>query len=501
MRAAASRIVRRSRLPLVALAVVAVALALTAAHRPVRRPNVLLITVDTLRPDRLSAYGYDRHRTPNFDRLAAEGTLFENAFCDVTWTTPSMASVMTGLYATRHRVRSSNNFLAPEATTLAEVLRGAGYHTAAIISSFPLHSIFGLNQGFELYDETFTRPTAHNDVWKAAANDTVPDRNDPDAMARFLRHLAATEGYRSDAETSDRVVRWLRDERREPFFLWVHYFGPHEKPLGGDIFEERRRQLAAYDPDVLTSDAQVGRVLDALDELGIADDTAVILHADHGQSLLQHDYFGHGKHVYDATQRIPLIVRYPRRVPAGVRIAHMARNVDIFPTVLALTHAHAAAGDGRNLIRGVPTPRASRAARAEETYVETYLSATWLFAEIVDKENDMRVPYRRLGWRTPRWKLIINDPMAFGEFHLEAVEIKDEASRAPYYSEELYDLAADPGETANVVAEHPDVAATLRAKIRQVRRPSASGPAAVPAPVRPLDQRSRDRLRSLGYLD
>ncbi len=123
------------------------------------RPNVLLITVDTLRPDRLSCYGYEKHRTPNIDRLASSGALFERAFCDVTWTTPSMASVMTGTYATIHGFKTTNKHsLDDRNITLAEALREHGYTTAAVIGSFPLNSVYRLDQGFDVYDDQLTAP-------------------------------------------------------------------------------------------------------------------------------------------------------------------------------------------------------------------------------------------------------------------------------------------------------------------------------------------------------
>src|SRR5204863_2192860 len=142
-----------------ALALVAVLISLaTVVGGPPRRANIVLITVDTLRPDHLSCYGYGAIVTPAIDRLAGEGVLFENAFADVTWTTPSMASVMTGLYAPHHGLRTSYERLAPERKTIAEYLRTNGFETAAIIGSFPLDAIFGLNQGFRAYDDHFTAP-------------------------------------------------------------------------------------------------------------------------------------------------------------------------------------------------------------------------------------------------------------------------------------------------------------------------------------------------------
>ena len=406
-----------TRRALIVLAILGAAGAAAVSMLRPRPQNVILVTIDTMRPDRISAYGYRRHQTPNLDRLAREGVLFENAFCDVTWTTPSMASVMTGTYATRHGMRSSFQTLRPGALTLAEILKNRGFYTAAIIASYPLHSIFGLNQGFDLYDEKFSTPLTLNDDIDLGPpepnpSSTRPPNGDRKAMAFFLMDLARGEACRSDAAVSDRAMRWLRQERREPFFLWIHYFGPHEKPTGfaglANIGKEQAIQLAAYDGDVLNVDHQIGRVLDTIDELGLVKNSVVVLHADHGQSSMEHGYFGHGRDILDPTAHIPLIIRVADGQSAGSRVAAMARNVDILPTVLGVLHVpNPVAGDGRDLFAPRPT------SDEVDDYLETYLSATHLFAEVVDEEANLRVGFRRLGLRTAKWKFVLNEPTPF----------------------------------------------------------------------------------------
>jgi arylsulfatase A-like enzyme len=454
-------------------------------------PNVILITVDTLRPDRLSAYGYAKSATPNIDRLAREGVLFENAFCDVTWTTSSMASVMTGRYATRHGLRTSHQRLAPETTTLARVLRAAGMQTAAIVGSFPLDSMFGLDQGFELYDDAFTTPLMS--LRQAEEVTKAPDRGGGSRaeMRAFLREKAAHDAYRTDREVSDRAIHWLRVERREPFFLWVHYFGPHEKQHTADNYlQEVQLQLNEYDPDVATADAQVGRVLIALDDLGLASHTAVILHADHGQSLAEHNFVGHGRYIYDVIQRVPLLMRLPGRLPAGRRVSQLVRNIDLLPTILAFTSvALPTPLDGGSLL---PLVDGSVVEGAAETYVETYQSATWKFGDVIDSQYDVRLGFRRLGIRTLEWKFIVNDPIPFENMD-DQPPITEEMRRR-YYSTELYDLRADPGETTNVVVAHPDLAAMFFKKIWAYQSAASTS-----EPMR-LDDTTRAKLKSLGYI-
>jgi arylsulfatase A-like enzyme len=410
-----------------------------------------------------------------------------------------MASVMTGLYAPHHGLRTSYQRLSPERATLAEYLRSRGFETAAIIGSFPLDAIFGLDQGFRTYDDRFTAPLVIDPSHPPPADSViehVPSRftEDLTAMHDFITNKVAHDAYRPDDEVTNAAIEWLVGHDHEPFFLWVHYFGPHEKPQGlDDYFEERRLQLAAYDPDVVVADREVGRFLAALAAAGLAERTAVILHADHGQSLLEHDYFGHGRYVFDSTQHVPLIIRPPQALTHPVRVAHMVRNVDIMPTVMALAGFEPDAElDGTSLagaLRGAPLTG------PEETYVETYLSSNRLFADFIDVAQDTRLGMRRVGFRTDRWKFVINDPVPFGD--VADPEPVDPETHGKYYREELYDLASDPGEKDNVLREHPDVAEELRKRV-WLAQPKAADAGKSAVPIAPS---TRERLKSLGYVD
>jgi arylsulfatase A-like enzyme len=406
--------------------------------------------------------------------------------------------VMTGVYAPHHGLRTSYECLSPLAKTTAEYLRANGFETTAIIGSFPLDAIFGLDQGFRTYDDTFTTPLLIDPEHPPAVGSVVepiPSRfsANRDEMGDFLKDKVSHDAYRPDDQVTDAALRWLTGQRREPFFLWVHYFGPHEKPqLTTDFFEERRLQLAAYDPDIVTADREVGRLLQAIDVAGLSDRTAIILHADHGQSLNQHDYFGHGRYVFDDCQHVPLIIRPPRPLPRGLRVAHLVRNLDIMPTVLALARiAPEGALDGTSLLGAL---RGEALQTPEETYVETYLSANRLFADVIDADTDTRLGFRRVGFRTPQWKFVINDPVPFGD--MEDPPPVSEEMHQLYYSEELYDLTSDPAELKNVLALHPDVANTLRKRVWETQPPTKDAPGALP-----ITGTTRERLKSLGYVD
>ncbi len=468
-------------------------LPLACSRAPKGPVNVVLVTIDTLRPDRLSCYGYTEAQTPNIDRFASQGVLFEEAHCDVPWTTPSMASVHTGLYAIHHGFKSTYQQLDDANLTLAEFLKSKGYTTAAFIGSFPLDSSFHLNQGFDLYDEKFDTPSI-------VGSEATPGQHvasefhqnvDDQRLFQFLKSQA--DAYREDSKVSDAVIAWLQAKPKPPFLLWVHYFGPHERAdtrLSED--ESRARVLHDYDPDLQKTDQAVGRLLDALRETGFQQQTLVILHADHGQSLGEHYYFGHGKNLYDATLRIPLIMRFPGRLPAGRRVTAPARNVDIFPTALELAGYTVPPNlDGASLVAAINGGKSS----SDETYCETYLSATEAFAEPVRLEDDSvyQLGFIRRGVRTSEWMYVVNEPSSFIDHSNPPPVPKSVAEK--FQTEELYELWKDPGETTSVMGKRPVAEAMMRNKLAAYLKTSHALNAR-----RELDEASKERMRSLGYM-
>jgi arylsulfatase A-like enzyme len=468
------------------------------------RVNVVLITVDTLRPDRLSCYGYQRHETPHIDRLAAEGALFEDAVSDAPWTTPSMTSVLTGVYPTRHGLRSTNaHRLAPEAVTLAEILRERGYATAAVIGSFPLDSLFGLDQGFDHYDDDFTRPIwLHPDHEPGEAPRALPGT--PEERALFTLESALNNSRRSDAEVSDAAIAWLRDSRAEPFLLWVHYFGPHSRPDWTlSPAEQDRLHRERYDAGVREVDAEIGRLLDELDAQGLAARTLVVLHADHGESLGENGLLGHGGLLNEASMEVPLILRLPGAIPAGVRVRALVRNVDILPTVLDVAGGPAQLElSGRSLL-----PLARRGALArwltpEEAprvaYMETFYPAHKGFAMKLRGEDgtEQAVGFARRSVRRGRWRLERREPHPLYDVGPEGQPDLSGALGQQVRGEELYDLEDPAGEARNVIAAQPELVAELGALLDADRRRERDA-----APRLELDAEERLRLRSLGYGD
>ncbi len=271
--------------------------------------NVLLVTLDTTRADRLHCYGNRNIATPTLDRLASEGVLFLDAAAAAPTTVPAHASILTGLYPVHHGVRLNGVFRLPDKVrTLAEVLRDAGYRTAAVVSAFVLDRQFGLAQGFERYDD---------DLSKA-----------PAPMERHYREWTADH-------TTDRAITQLRRLAGGRFFLWVHYFDPHREYQPPEPYHHTYANNL-YDGEIAFLDSEFGRLIDALDQLELAERTLVVVVGDHGESLGAHGEATHGYLVYQPTLHVPLILRCKTRLPAGRRFAPRVGQVDIVPTVLGL---------------------------------------------------------------------------------------------------------------------------------------------------------------------
>ena len=265
--------------------------------------NLLIVTIDTTRPDRLGFYGNDEIATPNLDRLASRGAVFTRALATAPITLPSHASILTGRYPHHHGVRT--NGLPPlesGETTLAEVLAEHGYDTAAFVSSFILEKQFGLAQGFGRYDDE-----THSE--------------------------SAVMGYseRRADRTTDRALEWLRRSGPRPFFLWVHYYDPHASYSPPEPFEDSSAN--DYDGELAFVDQQVGRLLEGV-AASSDEDALVVVTSDHGESFGEHGEQSHGFLVNEATLRIPLIVTTTRGLSTPVRIDELVSQVDLMPTVL-----------------------------------------------------------------------------------------------------------------------------------------------------------------------
>lgn len=282
--------------------------------------DVIFITIDTLRADHLGAYGYEFIRTPNIDRLAREGATFDQIRVPTPITLPSHTTIFTGLYPPAHGVLDNGNYqVTDRLTTLAEILRTAGYNTGAIIGAFVLDRRFGLNRGFDHYDDS-----GFQDQGKGK-NFFYSERKASEVTDRALVWI------KSVLPTKDRADRKTRSKN---FFLWAHYYDPHANYNPPPPYDERYHD-ALYDGEIAYVDEQIGRLLEGVYRLRGRKDLLVVLMSDHGEALGEHGELTHGLFLYDCTVRIPLIFHDPDRIRPR-RIPYRAGSVDIAPTVLDL---------------------------------------------------------------------------------------------------------------------------------------------------------------------
>ena len=365
-------------------------------------PNVVVITIDTLRADHVGAYGHAAARTPVLDRLAREGARYDRAYATAPITLPSHASLMTGRYPPGHGARHNGVRMDLKTLTLADVFAAAGYKTAAFVAAFPLDRRFGLIKGFQAYG---------------------------DAMPRNASGRVAND--RPGRLVVDEALAWLSSHRQDKIFLWVHLFEPHA-PYGDQAIAHlaTKSALLRYDDDIAEADAQVGRLLDGLGDL--RSQTLIVATADHGEAFGEHGEISHSLFTYDTTLRVPLIVAGPQ-VPAGQAIATPVSLVDVAPTIASLAGLPRFDADGKALPISDPRPPTSDLRSPTSDLRPLYAES---FAPLLD-----------FGWsplRTIRlgdWKYI--------------------AAPKP----ELYDLKSDPGETRNLAGEQSARVADLTRQV------------------------------------
>ena len=295
------------------------------------RPNVLLVTLDTTRADRLGAYGYTLGETPVLDRLAREGVRFADATSQSPLTAPAHAALLTGQYPGRLGVRTNGSSPVPEsAVTLAESLRAAGYRTGAFIGAFVVDRAYGFGQGFDLFDASF------------------------EGFSQEIKQQV----QRPAQQVVDPALAWIGGvPPGTPFFAWIHLYDPHT-PYDPPPPYSAKFKVRPYDGEIAYADAQFGRLLSALRASGALDRTIVAVIGDHGESLDEHGEEDHGIFLYDAVSRVPWIMRLPNAARAGAVVQEQVRSVDLTPTLLDLAGAGAKARvDGESvaaLIRGTP---------------------------------------------------------------------------------------------------------------------------------------------------
>jgi arylsulfatase A-like enzyme/Tfp pilus assembly protein PilF len=405
-------------------------------------PNVLLITLDTVRADHIGAYGYAKGATPTIDRLAREGVRFTDATSQAPLTGPAHAALLTGRYPARMGVRDNATTPIPDgATTIAELFKAKGYRTGGFVGAFILGAEYGFGRGFDTFDATFPKFTAGSKL----------------------------QAQRRCGEVTAAATTWLRAAGR-PFFAWIHLYDAHT-PYDPPAPFRARFATAPYDGEIAYVDSCVSRVVSALEETGLLDRTAISLIADHGEGLGDHGEAEHGLFLYDSVLKVPWVLRLPGRDSTGspgssnrtgssngtgrpgMVVTTQVRGIDVAPTLAAIAGITMTNVDGQSVLSAPEDPLPS--------YAETYYP-NWHF-----------------GWselksvRVGAWK------------YIDAPE------------PELYDLRADAGETRNAIDRRGALAAGLSKELNRVQ--SGFGPAATNDAPQP-DPETLARLRSLGYV-
>jgi arylsulfatase A-like enzyme/Flp pilus assembly protein TadD len=390
--------------------------------------NLLLITLDTTRADRIHAYGFPDVETPNLDRIAEEGVLFEQAISAAPLTLPAHSTIFTSKYPPSHGVRDNGGFFLDESeSTLAELLRESGRQTGGFVGAYVLDSKWGVDQGFETYFDDF------------------------DLSKEPTISLGSID--RTAEEVAERALDWLASVGSSRFFGWVHFYDPHAPYTPPEPFQNRYASRP-YVGEIAYTDSQVGRILDWLNEHDLMEKTVVIVIGDHGESLSEHGEARHGFFVYESAIRVPFLIRAPYDRMKGHRVDAVVRSVDVLPTVLDLLALPPQDGvEGVSLV-------SLMTGTARELDLDAYAEAPY--------------PRFHFGWsdlrslRVGRYKYI-------------------DAPRP-----ELYDIEQDPEEMENLHSERQRIAENMERRLRELeQRLEASSPELEPVVEIDPDTRDR----------
>jgi arylsulfatase A-like enzyme/Tfp pilus assembly protein PilF len=400
--------------------------------------NIIMFTIDTLRADHLECYGYQGVETPQINRMAEEGILFQYNIVATPLTLPSHSSIMTGTYPLYHGVRDNGGFYLDESqTTFAEEMKNQGYATAAFVAAFVLDSKWGLDQGFDYYYDNFDLTK-----YKTVSLDSVQRRGDE----------VLTEAY-----------RWLGENRQQKFFAWIHLYDPHTPYDPPEPYKSQYggKRYRLYDGEIAYVDQLMGEFRAYMEENGLWEKTLIILTADHGESLGEHEESAHGFFLYDSDVRVPLIVRFPGGKLAGKNITNQVRSIDIMPTVL-----NAVGGNIPESVQG-------------ESFLPLMLG---------QKEETERIAYSETYW--PRYH--------YGWSELKFVR-KGQYKFIDAPRPELYDVYDNPGETEDLVNQRASLAIEMKreldAMIAQYSREGVED-----LEPQKIDDDSLIKLQALGYI-
>ncbi|NIR71676.1 sulfatase [candidate division KSB1 bacterium] len=465
-----------------------------------KRPNIILISIDTLRADHLSCYGYERITTPHIDRLAGEGVLFTNAYSTAVWTPPAHASMLTGLYPNAHGVIHQNR-LGDDFPTVAEILQRSGYQTAGFVNNSQVGELVGLSRGHDDFYE----------IWRGLSKEQIVKR----AIYNARRFAGYTDHGAS--ETNKLIFHWLTKKwkRGKPFYMFIHHIDAHN-PLKAPrpfrfkyLTESLRKQVdmakiwkiadnplvcftddlelneaeieavtCLYDEEINYVDCKIGELVDYLAHMKLLDHSLLIVTADHGEHLGEHNLYSHVASLYEPIVHIPLILRYPRELASEAASDQPVQHIDLLPTILEVggsDEGYKLNGAGRNLFECLNGEEASRILFAEWEGRIPYFVRNKLQGV---RNHPLVERFRNQLWMA-RW----------GSFKLIA------DSKGHF---ELYNLDEDPQEQVNLYGKASTIFDQLRNALEDWRNSGAS-----PVTSRSYDYEDetlRKHLKALGYL-
>lgn len=468
------------------------------------RPNIVLISIDTLRADHVSCYGYQRDTTPNLDRIAREGVLFRNAYAAAVWTQPAHASMFTGLYPSEHRTINFNK-LDESIPTMAEILSANGYNTAGFVNNPMVGAMVGLERGYREFHEIWRGIPARNFVERAFG-----------AIHRRIQGLLGTQDNGA-RKTNKLVKKWLRRtvSKEEPFFMFLHYIEPHNpldaphpyknKFMVSDNSEPRDMSkiaavahnplvcytdnlalnksendyiISLYDGEIAYIDSMVDDVVTALEQLKALEDTVIIITADHGEHFGEHQHYSHVSSLYEPIVHVPLIIRYPKLYAAGQTFKPPVQHNDILPTILELASIQYALPEKSRAVSLAPENGKINVDESRSVFAE------WegKIPKFVRKRVQHNGNADKVGLFTKKLKMVKQENFKY-------IYAEDG-------QEELYDLREDPKELVNLAATKTDKCKALRESLNFLDADFSENERSEDD----MDAAVKERLQGLGYL-
>jgi arylsulfatase A-like enzyme len=471
-----------------------------SGSEPGQRPNILLLVLDTARADHLSCYGYPKPTTPNIDRMAREGVLFENAYSAAVWTLAGHASIFTGMTPSKNGANGENIYLDEGFITLAEVLANCGYRTAGFCNNPWVSEFTATDQGFHHFRKMWLKQYGQNLLLSYG-------------FYRLIQNLFTSVPIVGSVEaTTGEVLDWMKEHEDEPYFVFINLMEPHppldyraeftdpfipeglspedlkavnQNPYtiwaGKESMDSRDFQAyqALYDGELRYMDFHLGKFFDELQAAGLLDSTLLIITADHGEQMGEGGYLGHHFALRDALIHVPLIVRGPNVVPLGVRVTSNVQTLDILPTLIGLLGIQDLdiwnALQGKSLLP-LPAAEEERSVVAEE--YRALLEIKFVDAYKPEFDVDDVYGHRSRAWIKGPYKYVAHEEGA----------------------EEIYDLSKDDQEVNNLAQQVPTVLERMRGEL--IRWMESFDPFEVNKEnfrFQP-DKSTEEQLRSLGYI-